>query len=102
MFRSVLTYNRWVLKPRVHFCYNINIMKKNLKFILGLTQKVGASQALLKNGTKNLFVIGAADGLGLITGQFAKPLKWPIRVDNACRRLLNPTSFIIEFLRSII
>tara|TARA_B100001750_G_scaffold155196_1_gene124533 strand:+ start:96 stop:332 length:237 start_codon:yes stop_codon:yes gene_type:complete len=76
--------------------------KMNLKFILGLTQKVGASLALLKNGTKNLFVIGAADGLGLITGQFAKPLKWPIRVDNACRRLLNPTSFIIEFLRSII
>ena len=69
-------------------------MKKNLKFILGLTHKVGASQALLKNGTKNLFVIGAADGMGLITGQFAKPLMWPIRVAKACRPLLNPTSFL--------
>tara|TARA_Y100001963_G_scaffold7218_1_gene9340 strand:+ start:2258 stop:2527 length:270 start_codon:yes stop_codon:yes gene_type:complete len=69
-------------------------MKKVFKIILGLTQKVGASQALLKNGTKNLFVIGAVDGKGLITGQFTKPLMWPIWIANACRRLLNPTSFL--------
>jgi len=69
-------------------------MKKNLKFILGLTEKVGESLPLLKNGTKNLFVIGAADGMGLITGQFAKPLMWPIRVAKACRPLLNPSSFL--------
>jgi len=70
-------------------------MKKDLiKFILGLTQKVGASQALLKKGTKNLFVIGAADGMGLITGQFAKPLMRPIRIDNLRGDFLNPTSFL--------
>jgi len=69
-------------------------MKKNLKFILGLTQKVGESLPLLKNGTKNLFVIGAADGMGLITGQFAKPLMWPIRIDNLRGDFLNPTSFL--------
>ena len=83
------------LKPLVPFCYNSYIMKKYLKFILGLTHKVGASQALQPRvGTKNLFVIGAVDGLGLITGQFTKPLMWPIWIDSACRRFLNPTSFL--------
>ena len=62
------------------------------EFIMGLTHKVGESLPLLKNGTKNLFVIGAADGMGLITGQFEKPLMWPIRVASACRCFLNPTS----------
>ena len=69
-------------------------MKKYLKIILGLTQKVGASQALLNCRAKNLFVIGAVDGKGLITGQFTKPLMWPIWIDSACRRFLNPTSFL--------
>ena len=68
--------------------------KMNLKIILGLTQKVGASQALLNCRAKNLFVIGAVDGKGLITGQFTKPLMWPIWIDSACRRFLNPTSFL--------
>ena len=73
-------------------------MKKYLKFILGLTQKAGASQALLKNRTKNLFLIGAADGMGLITGQFTKPLMWPIWIDNLHGDFLNPTSFLGELL----
>ena len=67
---------------------------KNFKIILGLTHKVGASQALLNCRAKNLFVIGAVDGRGLITGQFTKPLMWPIWIDSACRRFLNPTSFL--------
>jgi len=73
-------------------------MKKYLKFILGLTNKVGASQALLKNGTKNLFVIGAADGIGWITGLSTKPLMWPICLGSTSRGgdFLNPTSFLGE------
>ena len=48
---------------------------KNFKIILGLTHKVGAQLASLNCRAKNLFVIGAVDGLGLITGQFTKPLR---------------------------
>ena len=75
-------------------------MKKYLKFILGLTQKAGASQALLKNGTKNLFVIGEADKVGLITGLGSKPLTWPINLERDRDLCLNPTSFF-KMIRNI-
>ena len=42
-------------------------MKKVMKIIKKLTKSVGASPAFLKNGIKNLFVIGAIDKVGLIT-----------------------------------
>jgi len=73
-------------------------MKNYLKFILGLTNKVGASPALLKNGTKNLLVIGAADKVGWITGPSTKPLMWPICLGSTSRGggHLNPTSFLGE------
>ena len=41
-------------------------MKKCIKIIKRLTNKVGASQASLKNGVKNLFVIGEIGLVGLI------------------------------------
>ena len=68
-------------------------MKKYSNFITGLTTKVGVSQTLqssLRNGTKNLFVIGAVDKSGLITGLGSKPLMWPLNLG------LNPTNFLKE------
>tara|TARA_B100000809_G_C14668316_1_gene362238 strand:- start:78 stop:338 length:261 start_codon:yes stop_codon:yes gene_type:complete len=41
-------------------------MRKRIKNIKGLTNKVGASLALLKHRVKNLFVIGAIEKVGLI------------------------------------
>ena len=41
-------------------------MKKEFKIIKKLTKKVGASLALLKNGTKRSVVLIAADKIGLI------------------------------------
>ena len=83
------------LKPLVPFCYNSYIMKKYLKFILGLTHKVGGSLPLhLRVGTNRSVTLIAADKVGLITGQFTKPLMRPIWIDSACRRFLNPTSFL--------
>ena len=73
-------------------------MKKYLKFILGLTHKVEGSLPSLKDGAKNLLVIGAVDRVGLITGQFTKPLMWPIWIDNLHGDFLNPTSFLGEVL----
>jgi len=56
-------------------------MKKELKKIIKkLTKSVGASPAFLKNGIKNLFVIGAIDKVGLITVLDSTPLMWPINL----------------------
>ena len=42
-------------------------MEKELKNIMGLTNKVGGSLPLLKNGTKRSVVLIDADKVGLIT-----------------------------------
>ncbi len=51
------------------------------KSIMKLTNKVGASQALLKNGIKNLFVIGATDKVGLIPVLDSKSARCPLNLE---------------------
>ncbi len=53
-------------------------MKKELKIIKKLTKKVGGSLPFLKNGVKNLLVIGAIDKVGLITVLDCIPARWSI------------------------
>ncbi len=54
-------------------------MKKELKKIIKkLTKSVGASPAFLKNGVKNLLVIGAIDKVGLITVLDCIPARWSL------------------------
>jgi len=53
-------------------------VKKLFKFIMRLINKVGGSLPSLKNGVKNLLVIGEIDKVGLITGLSTKPLMWPL------------------------
>ena len=62
-------------------------MKKRIKNIKGLTNKVGASLALLKHRVKNLFVIGAIDKVGLITILDSKVGSTPLNLE------LNSTYF---------
>jgi hypothetical protein len=63
-------------------------MKKELKKIIKkLTKSVGASPAFLKNGIKNLFVIGAIDKVGLITVLDSKAGSTPLNLE------LNFTKF---------
>ena len=51
------------------------------KSIMKLTKKVGASQALLKNGIKNLFVIGATGKVGLIPVLDSKSARCPLNLE---------------------
>ena len=54
-------------------------MKKELKKIIKkLTNKVGGSLPFLKNGVKNLLVIGAIDKVGLITVLDCIPARWSL------------------------
>ena len=55
-------------------------MRKEQKIIKKLTNKVGASPAFLKNGIKNLFVIGAIDKVGLITVLDSKAGSTPLNL----------------------
>ena len=52
-----------------------------------LTKKVGGSLPLLKNGVKNLLVIGAIDKVGLITILDSKSERCPLNLE------LNSTYF---------
>ena len=70
-------------------------MKKVFKIILGLTKTVVDPLSIQPRvGTKNSLVMGAVDKVGLITGQFTKPLMWPIWIDSFYRSFLNPSSFL--------
>ncbi len=62
-------------------------MKKRIKNIKELTNKIGASLALLKHRVKNLFVIGAIDKVGLITILDSKAARCPLNLE------LNSTYF---------
>ena len=55
-------------------------MRKEQKIIKKLTKSVGASPAFLKNGIKNLFVIGAIDKVGLITVLDSKAGSTPLNL----------------------
>ena len=55
-------------------------MRKEQKIIKKLTKSVGGSLPFLKNGVKNLLVIGAIDKVGLITVLDSTPLMWPINL----------------------
>jgi len=63
-------------------------MEKELKNIMGLTNKVGGSLPLLKNGTKRSVVLIDADKVGLITVLDWTPAKGSLGLG------LNPTSFL--------
>ena len=62
-------------------------MRKRIKNIKGLTNKVGASLALLKHRVKNLFVIGAIEKVGLIAVLDSMVGSTPLNLG------LNPTYF---------
>mgnify|MGYP001241249559 CR=1 FL=1 len=63
-------------------------MKKDMKFDMKLTKKVADSLSVLKHGTKNSFVMGAVDGLGLSTVLGSKGSSAPLNLG------LNFTSFL--------
>ncbi len=62
-------------------------MKKCIKNIKGLTNRIGGSLPSLKNGVKNLLVIGAIDKVGLITILDSKAARCPLNLE------LNSTYF---------
>ena len=74
-------YNNKLETAGTLLLYYVYRMKKYLKIIKKLTKKVGASLALLKNGIKNLFVIGAIDKVGLITILDSKSARCPLNLE---------------------
>ena len=56
-------------------------MEKELKNIMGLTNKVGGSLPLLKNGTKRSVVLIDADKVGLITVLGSKVSSDPLNLE---------------------
>jgi hypothetical protein len=72
-------------------------MKKDLKIIKKLTNKVGASLALLKNGTNSSVVLIAADKVGLITVLGSKGSSAPLNLGlNFTTLTPSPISFFIK------